>query len=171
MSELRITMKKILLTTILALLFGVASAQNTDSAVCAQKLETYLPSYVIENYCYGKGLINIINKARVDDRIYNMVTLGNSPQSDSAIYMQYKEVIIKFDRNNGRNNLSHFSLLFKTEQEANSFAYCYAKVMGFQKVGNTGEMNAVYVSKLQSSFGDEYHYVSICFVSQFFWCF
>lgn len=163
-------MKNLFLTLITSVVFSSLHAQSEDVTTCRKSIESFIPLYVIDNYCSKMGLDNILNKAKVDDRVLGIIGTENSFFSDSAYYVKYNLFVIKFDKFSNVPYLGNFTVFFQTELQMNTFASCYAKILGLSDVGYTGETNAVTMSTTRSTLIEGLPYTATCFVNQWDYC-
>jgi hypothetical protein len=163
-------MKNIFITTLLILVQMNSQAQSADSVQCRKTIEKYIPLYLIDNYCSKKGLVKILAKAKVDDRVLGIIGTENNILSDSAYWVKYNLFVIQFDKFNDVPYLGNFTVYFQTESQMNSFAECYAKILKLTDVGITGQTNSVIVSSSKSNLIEGLPFQATCFVNQWDYC-
>ena len=145
-------------------------SQNSANPDCRKEIELYLPLYVIDNYCSKTGLDDIVREASVDDRVSGIETTGGITISDSTIIIAYNSSMILFEKFPDVPYLRNFLVYFQTQQQMESFAQCYADMLGLDGVGVTGSANAILMNYEPGYSIDGLPYSVTCFVNQWEYC-
>jgi hypothetical protein len=168
-------MKKIF--GILCLLFLVQTGfAQTDAATqqLIKRFEKYCPIYVLENYCSGTGLTNILKAARTDDRVGGIDSRNANDPQDPEVAIKYNNVVIIFSKYHTAEHLGIFSVLFNNKKDMDEFASCYKYLMKFiddaadanRYYFENGSMNAI----TKNAVPGQQRYFATCFVFQSQYC-
>lgn len=145
-------------------------------------LETYMPKYIILNYCEQYGLVNLFREAQLDDRVIDLEVKQTAweymgVRTDTTITITYNKSRLSFDKMVGAYHIFTYSIYFLNEKDRSDFIRLYIKLMEFTQdpedpnryynLSMDKGMNAISsLDPVDSTWG----YIVSCFVYQRYFC-